>query len=102
MTKQYEKKLNSKIPKIMRESVTNTCICLMLAIGTWLTLSGGAFAATYWVSPTGASTWAKCSGGTPLSGTSACSLSTANNNAVAGDTIYLRGEHTSRPAPAGV
>jgi hypothetical protein len=49
------------------------------------------YAETYWVSPTGAATWANCDGATPLSGTAACTLYTANNNAVAGDTIYLRG-----------
>ena len=48
-------------------------------------------AGTYWVSPTGAASWGSCSGSTPLSGTSACSLSTANSNATAGDTVYLRG-----------
>lgn len=50
-----------------------------------------ASAATYWVSPTGAAAWASCQGSTPLSGTSACSLSTANSNAVAGDVVFLRG-----------
>jgi len=33
----------------------------------------------YWVSPTGTATWAKCKSKTPLSGTSACSIGTANN-----------------------
>src|SRR4030042_4329587 len=49
------------------------------------------FAGTYWVSPTGTATWGNCSGPTPLSGTSACSLSAANTNASAGDIINLRG-----------
>jgi hypothetical protein len=35
--------------------------------------------------------WSNCSGGAPLSGTAACALSTANKNAAAGDTVYLRG-----------
>ena len=45
----------------------------------------------YWVSPTGIATWANCNGDTPLSGTAACSLSTAGSNAQAGDKVYLRG-----------
>ena len=48
-------------------------------------------AATYWISPTGTATWANCQSETPLEGTAACSLNTANSNASAGDTIYLRG-----------
>lgn len=67
------------------------CIRLILVLGTCLMLPAAAFAATYWVSPTGAVSWTSCTGSTPLSGANACSLSTANNNAVAGDTIYLRG-----------
>ncbi len=59
------------------------CMCFMLSVS--------ALAGTHWVSPTGTAAWASCSGGTPLSGTSACSLNTANTNAVAGDTVYLRG-----------
>jgi hypothetical protein len=45
---------------------------------------------TYWVSPEGAAAWNDCAGPTPLQGESACSLATANGNAQAGDTIYLR------------
>lgn len=44
----------------------------------------------YWVSPTGAATWANAESGTPLSGVSCCSLTTANTNAGPGDTIYFR------------
>ena len=51
----------------------------------------GISAATSWVSPTGTATWTNCQSEIPLSGTACCSLSTANNNAIAGDTIYLRG-----------
>lgn len=47
--------------------------------------------ATYWVSPDGQAAWTSCRGALPLSGPSACALSTANTNAVAGDTVYLRG-----------
>jgi hypothetical protein len=46
---------------------------------------------TYWVSPEGQASWDICKGATPLNGTSACTLSTANTNAMAGDTVYLRG-----------
>ncbi|MDL1985833.1 MAG: hypothetical protein LWX54_16910 [Deltaproteobacteria bacterium] len=49
-----------------------------------------AFAGTYWVSPSGTATWANAQSATPLSGASCCSLGTANSNASAGDTIYLR------------
>lgn len=45
---------------------------------------------TYWVSPTGAATWANAESATPLSGTACASIATANTNAEAGDTIYLR------------
>lgn len=48
------------------------------------------YAATYYVSPTGAATWSNCSGSTPLNGTSACSWQTAMANALAGDIVYFR------------
>lgn len=44
----------------------------------------------YWVSNTGIATWSDSESSTPLSGTSCCALSTANNNASAGDIVYLR------------
>ena len=54
----------------------------------------------YWVSPTGAATWANAKSATPLSGASCCSLSTANANASAGDIVYLRaGTYRSPLAP---
>jgi len=56
-----------------------------------LLLAPYSYAGTYWVSSSGTASWSNCSGTTPLSGTAACSLSTANANATAGDTIYLRG-----------
>src|SRR5688572_24586622 len=46
---------------------------------------------TYWVSIDGTATWANCESTTPLSGTSACAMATANKNAAAGDTINIRG-----------
>jgi hypothetical protein len=45
---------------------------------------------TYWISPDGQAAWTSCRGALPLNGSSACALSTANTNAVAGDTVYLR------------
>ena len=58
-------------------------------------------AADYYVSPTGAASWANCLSAAPLSGTAACSLSTANTNAAAGNTIYLRaGTYTTGIAPS--
>jgi hypothetical protein len=46
--------------------------------------------AGYWVSPTGAATWSASYNTTALSGAACCSIVTANANAAAGDTIYLR------------
>jgi hypothetical protein len=43
------------------------------------------------VSPTGTAAWANAKSAAPLDGTAAASLATANFNAVAGDTIILRG-----------
>jgi hypothetical protein len=55
----------------------------------------------YWVSPTGKATWVNSKSQTPLNGTSACSLSTANINSVAGDTIILRtGSYSTYIVPA--
>src|ERR1017187_6221010 len=71
--------------------VTATYIRVMLVLCACVTLSGSAPAATHWVSPTGASTWAACRSDTPLNGTAACSIGTANTNAAAGDIVYLRG-----------
>jgi chitodextrinase len=56
-----------------------------------LTTTHTAITNTYWVSPTGTATWANCKSDAPLSGTAACSLQTANVNAVVGDIVYLRG-----------
>ncbi|MFH1787489.1 MAG: right-handed parallel beta-helix repeat-containing protein [archaeon] len=52
-----------------------------------IVLASGLVSATYYyVSPTGTATWSSCTDiNTP------CSLSTANANAKAGDTIYIRG-----------
>jgi len=48
-------------------------------------------AAIYWVSPTGVATYANCASANPLDGSAACSLATANTNAIPGDTIMMRG-----------
>ena len=60
---------------------------------------------TYWVSPNGQAAWPSCRGALPINGLSACALSTANTNAVAGDTIYLRGgtysDQEIRPSNSG-
>jgi len=47
-------------------------------------------AQTYWVSPAGQGDWQGCSGAIPLDGAGACSILTANQNAVAGDIVYIR------------
>jgi len=63
--------------------------------------SGDGSTGTYWVSPTGAATWANAKSATPLSGASCCSLSIANANASAGDTVVLRaGTYRTPLAPA--
>jgi hypothetical protein len=48
------------------------------------------FAGTYWVSPTGSAPWINCQSATDP-GSNYCALPTANRNAVAGDTVYLKG-----------
>ena len=55
-------------------------------------------AGTYWVSPTGAAAWGACNGETALSGTSACSATTAFANAAAGDVVYFRGGEYRTPS----
>jgi hypothetical protein len=51
-----------------------------------------AWADTHWVDDNGAAaSWAACQSESPLSGASACTLAQAFANAVAGDTVYLRG-----------
>jgi hypothetical protein len=62
------------------------------AITLVLLLAPPSFAGTYWVDDDGAeTTWANCEGASPMSGSTACTLATANDHAAAGDTVYLRG-----------
>ncbi|MBE3144224.1 MAG: hypothetical protein IMZ61_09920, partial [Planctomycetes bacterium] len=64
---------------------------LLFLSGIICSLGGKAYQReAFWVSPTGAATWATAKSETPLSGTACCSMSTANANASAGDTVYLR------------
>jgi hypothetical protein len=61
------------------------------SISRTINVGSGGVGEVYWVSPTGTAAWAGAKSQTPLSGTACCSLATANSNAIAGDTIYLRG-----------
>lgn len=49
----------------------------------------------YWVSTTGAASWAAAQSDTPLSGTACASIATMNTNAAAGDTVYIRAGTTA-------
>jgi len=63
-------------------------LLFLLAAPSWA-------ADVYWVSPTGAASWAAAESDTPLSGTACTDLATACSNVVAGDTVYLRaGDYT--------
>lgn len=59
----------------------------------------------YWVSPSGTASWSSCRSASPLAGSAACSLATANANATAGNIIFLRGGTYSgqkiQPAKSG-
>lgn len=58
---------------------------------TFCVFVAGVHAGTYWVDNNGTeTTWANCQNVSPMSGTSACTLATANKYASAGDTVYLR------------
>ena len=60
---------------------------------------------TYWVSPNGVASWQQANSATPLNGTAACNIETANANASAGDTVYFRGgtylNQTIKPIHSG-
>jgi len=84
----------------MKNKKTRNTVFILIMI-TILSFAPAIFAGDgsgiYWVSPTGTTTWSNCESATPLSGTSCCSLSTANTNASAGDTINLRGGTYNTP-----
>ncbi|MCF6278791.1 MAG: T9SS type A sorting domain-containing protein [Flavobacteriaceae bacterium] len=46
---------------------------------------------TYWVSNNGSASWSNAQSSSPLSGSSAASLATANDNIQPGDTVFVRG-----------
>lgn len=73
----------------MKNNKVRNSILLLIVI-TMLSFTSAAFAGNYWVSPSGTASWSACKSTSPLSGTSACLLSTANTNALAGDTINIR------------
>ncbi len=50
-----------------------------------------AYSDNYWVDNNGSATWSDCKGEFPKQDSEACSLSTANANAAAGDVINMRG-----------
>jgi len=55
----------------------------------------------YWVDDNGAAAWVDAESETELSGASAASLTTANANVVAGDTVYMRaGTYTTHIFPS--
>ncbi len=82
-----------------------------MAGALWLTAaSPGSIAvrpageAIYWVSPEGAAEWTDARSQAPLEGKDCCSITTANAQASAGDTVRLRGgTYTTgiRPARSG-
>lgn len=87
----------------MRKSLTLNCINTAFLLSFCLALVSAASANTYWVSPTGSAAWSSCVGATSLSGSSACSLATANTNAAAGDLVYLRsGTYTQSGSGNGI
>jgi hypothetical protein len=54
-------------------------------------IASQSFSATYWVDDNGAeTTWANCQSESPLSGSSCCTMATANTNADDDDIVYLR------------
>ena len=80
---------------------------IIIFVGIIILLTQPVFAGTYYVSPTGAATWANCedAAGTPgpKEGAAACALSTANANADDDDIVYLRvGTYTILTSTTGV
>jgi hypothetical protein len=80
----------------MKRMINKTLIALRACLVVLILLASATIAVAapgdpYWVSPSGASTWTNCQSADALDGSAACSLATANSNAVPGGTIYLRG-----------
>ena len=77
----------------MKNTITVKSIKIIIII---LILSPSVgFAGTYWVHPNGSASWANCQSDTDP-GSNYCSLSTANTNAQAGDTVYFKGGRWKR------
>lgn len=67
--------------------------------------SGDSSQGPYWVGPNGTASWAGARSESPLADAACCSIATANANAGAGDTVYLRGGkyyYALQPAKSGV
>jgi hypothetical protein len=110
--------LRSAVTRVRYEKITTFTLTLILILQTTgFSAIGNSQAAaarpapngleaTYWVSPEGQAVWTSCMGALPLDGVNACALSTANTNAVAGDTVYLRGgtysDQEIRPSNSGI
>ncbi len=82
---------NSGQMNFLRQIPAMSTLFVIATALVFLLFAGTSEAADYYVSPTGAATWANCSGTTPLNGTSACSWQTAMASAVADDIVYFRG-----------
>jgi hypothetical protein len=80
-------------------SIENTMKVLFLII---ILIANMAFAGTYWVDDNGTvTTWANCESSSQISGTSACTVDTANANANDDDLVYFNdGEYNERIVPA--
>jgi len=67
---------------------------------TFLFVSTSWATAPHWVDDNGTADWGSCQSASSLSGVSACSLTTANANASAGDTVYFRaGDYSTAISP---
>ena len=74
----------------------------MMALIIWLLIvsvcwASPVLAGTYWVHPSGTASWAKCQSATDP-GLNYCSMATANSNAQAGDTVYIKAGTYTIPA----
>jgi hypothetical protein len=78
--------MKTKKEKTMKNKALFALTFIILTLASLPVLAG-----TYWVSNNGTASWAACQSATPLSGTACCDITTANINAMAGDTVYIRG-----------